>query len=82
MLMVFTSFVTNLILALILDFIPHVNIFSGLLVSLLLYAGFVLPISLNQDAFIGRTNWKLFLIEYGVYLILFLISGLILSLWR
>ncbi|TXT61688.1 MAG: hypothetical protein BAJALOKI1v1_1110010 [Promethearchaeota archaeon] len=48
----------------------------------LLYIGFVVPIGINQALFTGRTNIKLFFIEYGYYLVGFLISGIIISLWQ
>jgi len=80
--MIFTALATNFILAYILELTDTTNIIMGLLITVLLYAGFVLPIAINQALFMARTNIKLFLIEYGYYLVGFLISGTIISLWQ
>jgi len=79
--MVPTSFVTNLILAWIFDVLGNPGLGLGLLISILVYCGFIIPIAINQNLFLDRVNIKLFLIEYGVYLVSFLVSGFILSLW-
>lgn len=81
-LMIPTSFVTNLILALILEMLGNPGLLMGLIVSLLLYCGFVVCIAINQNLFMDRINIKLFLIEYLVYLVAFFVSGIILSLWQ
>ncbi|MBD3197612.1 MAG: DUF1761 family protein [Candidatus Lokiarchaeota archaeon] len=81
-LLVGTSFVTVLILAYLLELTATIDILKGLIISLLVYAGFVLMVGINQDVFNDRTNIKLFLIEYGVYLPCFVVSGLILTLWQ
>jgi hypothetical protein len=80
--MVFTALATNFILAYILELTETTEIIIGLFITIILYAGFVVPIAINQALFTGRTNIKLFFIEYGYYLIGFLISGTIISLWQ
>ncbi|TXT56142.1 MAG: conserved membrane protein of unknown function [Promethearchaeota archaeon] len=80
-LMIPTSLLTNFVIALLFDFLGNPDLLWGIVVVLLFYVGFVIPIAINQDLFNNRTNIKLFLIEYGDYLIAFLISGIILSLW-
>lgn len=80
-LMIPTSLATNFVIALIFDFLGNPDVLWGIILVLLFYIGFVIPIAINQDLFNNRTNVKLFLIEYGDYLVAFLISGIILSLW-
>jgi hypothetical protein len=57
------------------------DVASALLLNLILWIGFVGIIGINQNNFNDR-GIKLFLIEYGVYLVGFLVSGLILAVWR
>ena len=79
--MVFTSIITVLILEILLDLTGWNDVGSALLLSLLLWIGFVAMLSINQKIFNDR-GVKLFLIEYGAYLVAFLVSGLILALWQ
>ena len=75
------SFITVLVIDIIMILIGITEIGPALLLSLLLWLGFVGTIGINQTNFNGR-GLKLFLLEYGVYLICFLISGIILVSWR
>lgn len=79
--MIPTSLGINFILAYFFDLLGSPDLLFGITICILIYGGFVLPIGINQSAFAGRANIKLFLIEYGVYLIAFLVSGVIISLW-
>jgi hypothetical protein len=81
-LMIPTSLATNFVIALIFDFMGNPDLLFSLLLSLLFYAGFIIPIAINQNLFNDRTNIKLFFIEYGDYLVAFVVSGIILSLWQ
>jgi hypothetical protein len=56
------------------------DIGGALILNLLLWFGFVALIGINQNNFNDR-GLKLFLIEYGFYLVGFLLSGLILAVW-
>jgi hypothetical protein len=79
--MVFTSIITVLILEVLLDLTGWKDIGSALLLSLLVWLGFVGMTAINQNIFNDR-GVKLYLIEYGAYLVAFLVSGLILSIWQ
>lgn len=81
-LMIPTSLATNFIIAIIFDLMGNPGILFGLLLCLLFYLGFVVPIAINQNLFNDRTNITLFFIEYGDYLVAFIVSGIILSLWQ
>jgi hypothetical protein len=79
--MIPTSFITVLSIEIIIDLAGMNDIGSALLISLLLWFGFVGIIGINQNNFNDR-GIKLFLIEYLVYLVGFLIAGLILAVWQ
>ncbi|MBD3213692.1 MAG: DUF1761 family protein [Candidatus Lokiarchaeota archaeon] len=81
LLMIPTSLVMNFVLGYIFDLLSISDIIFELIIILLIFGGLILPIAINQSAFMGRTNFKLFLIEYGVYFVAFIASGLIISLW-
>jgi heme/copper-type cytochrome/quinol oxidase subunit 3 len=78
--MIPTSFITILFIEIMMDLTNMNDLPSALLLTLLLWIGFVGIIGINQTNFNDR-GLKLFLIEYGVYLVGFLISGLILAVW-
>ena len=78
--MVPTNFITILIIDITLILAGITEIGPALLLSLLLWLGFVATIGINQTNFNDR-GLKLFLLEYSVYLICFLISGIILVAW-
>jgi hypothetical protein len=78
--MIPTSFFTVLFIEIMMDLTGMDDIVGALLLNLLLWVGFVAIIGINQNNFNDR-GLKLFLIEYGVYLVNFLISGLILAVW-
>ncbi len=78
--MIPTSFITILLIEIMMDLTGMNDVVSALLLTLLLWIGFVGIIGINQNNFNDR-GIKLFLIEYGVYLVGFLISGLILAVW-
>ena len=79
--MVFTSIVSVLIIEVLIDLTGWNDIGSAVLLTLLLWIGFVAMVSINQNIFNDR-GVKLFFIEYGSYLVAFLISGIILALWQ
>lgn len=79
--MVFTSILTVLILEILLDLTGWNDVGSALLMGLLLWIGFVAMTAINQNIFNDR-GVKLYFIEYGAYLVAFLVSGLILALWQ
>ena len=79
--MVFTSFVSVLILEILMDLTGMNDIISSLLLSFLLWVGFVAMVAVNQNIFNDR-GIKLFLIEYGAYLVAFLIAGILLAVWQ
>ena len=79
--MVFTSIITVLIFEVLLDLTGWKDLGSALVLSLLLWIAFVAMVSINQNIFNDR-GVKLFLIEYIAYLVAFLVSGLILSIWQ
>jgi hypothetical protein len=79
--MVFTSFVSVLILEILMDLTGMNDIFSSLLLSFLVWVGFVAMVAVNQNIFNDR-GIKLFFIEYGAYLVAFLIAGILLAVWQ
>jgi hypothetical protein len=79
--MIPTSFITVLIIEIMMDLTGMNDIASALLLNLILWIGFIGIIGINQTNFNDR-GLKLFLIEYGVYLVAFLIAGLILAVWQ
>ncbi|MFX0004209.1 MAG: DUF1761 domain-containing protein [Candidatus Hodarchaeota archaeon] len=79
--MIPTSFITVLIIEILMDLTGMNDVASALLLNLLLWIGFVGIIGINQNNFNDR-GIKLFLIEYVVYLVGFLIAGLILAVWQ
>ena len=78
--MIPTSFITVLMIEVIMDFTTMNDMASTLVISILLWVGFVATIGINQNNFNDR-GVKLFLLEYGFYLIGFIIAGLILAVW-
>jgi len=79
--MIPTSFITVLMIEVIIDLTNMNDIVSALIISILLWVGFVATIGINQNNFNDR-GVKLFLLEYGFYLIGFIIAGLILAVWQ
>jgi hypothetical protein len=79
--MVLTSFVSVLILEILMDLTGMNDIISSLLLSFLVWVGFVAMVAVNQNIFNDR-GIKLFLIEYGAYLVAFLIAGILLAVWQ
>jgi len=79
--MIPTSFVTVLMIEVIIDLTGMNDILSALIISILLWVGLVATIGINQNNFNDR-GVKLFLLEYGFYLIGFIIAGLILAVWQ
>lgn len=78
--MIPTSFIIVLVIDIIMIMAGITDILSAVLISLLLWFGFLATIGINQTNFNDR-GLKLFLIEYVVYLVCFLISGIILVVW-
>ncbi|TXT63614.1 MAG: membrane protein of unknown function [Promethearchaeota archaeon] len=81
LLMIPTSLIINFALGYFFDLLLLPDIIFKLIIILVIFGGLILPIAINQSAFMGRTNFKLFLIEYGVYFVAFIASGLIIALW-
>ncbi len=79
--MIPTSFITVLFIAIMMELTGMNDIVSALLINLLLWIGFVATIAINQTNFNDR-GLKLFLLEYSFYLVGFIIAGLILTVWR
>jgi hypothetical protein len=79
--MVCTSFVSVLILEILMDLTGMNDIVSVLLLSLLVWIGFIAMVAVNQNIFNDR-GVKLFFIEYGSYLVALLVSGIILAIWQ
>ena len=79
--MIPTSIVTILILAIILKLTNTTTILGAVIISIILWIGFVFTIGFNQSNFNDRTSIILFLIEYGFYLIGFLLASIILIIW-
>ena len=79
--MIPTSIITILILAIIINLTNTTTILGALLISIILWIGFVFTIGFNQSNFNDRTSIILYLIEYGFYLIGFLLAGIILIIW-
>jgi len=79
--MIPTSFITVLMIEVIMDLTNMNDIVSALIISILLWVGFVATIAINQNNFNDR-GVKLFLLEYGFYLIGFIFAGLILAVWQ
>lgn len=79
--MVFTSIISVLTIEVLMDLTGWNDIGSAVLLTLLLWTGFVAMVSINQNIFNDR-GVKLFFIEYGAYLVAFLISGIILAVWQ
>ncbi len=78
--MIPTSFLTVLVIDIIMIMAGITDILSAVLINLLLWVGFLATIGINQTNFNDR-GLNLFLIEYVVYLVCFLISGIILVVW-
>ncbi|MFW9874341.1 MAG: DUF1761 domain-containing protein [Candidatus Thorarchaeota archaeon] len=76
--MIPSSFITVFIIDVIMILAGSTEIGPALLLSLLLWVGFIGIIGINQTNFNDR-GLKLFLIEYIPYLVCFLITGIILT---
>ena len=79
--MVFTSFISVLILEILMDLTGMNDIISALLLSFLIWIGFIAMVAVNQNIFNDR-GVKLFFIEYGAYLVALLVAGIILAVWQ
>ena len=79
--MIPTSFITVLIIDVVMILAGITEIGPAFLLNLLLWIGFVATIGLNQNNFNDR-GIKLFLLEYLFYLIGFLVAGSILVIWK
>ena len=79
--MVFTSFVSVLILEILLDLTGMNDIGSAILLSFLVWLAFIAMVAINQNIFNDR-GVKLFFIEYGAYLVALVVAGIILAIWQ
>lgn len=83
------SFLLSLLMALVLAiFTNHVDasiqamsLVLGLLVALLIWVGFVGPATFQNNMYSGLSR-KLFAIDYGYVLVVLLIQGAIIGVWR
>ena len=78
--MIPTSFFTVLFMEMMINLTGMNNIVSALILSIIIWIGFVATIAINQNNFNDR-GVKLFLIEYGFYLVGFIIAAIILVLF-
>ena len=78
--MIPTSFFTVLFMEMMIDLTGMNDIASALILSILIWIGFVATISINQNNFNDR-GVKLFFLEYGFYLVGFIIVAIILALF-
>lgn len=79
--MILTSFISVLILEILMDLTSMNDMLSAPLLSLLVWIGFVAMVAINQNIFNDR-GVKLFFIEYGAYLIALVVAGIILAVWQ
>lgn len=79
--MIPSSFITVLIIDIVMILAGATDLSPSILLNLLLWVGFVGIIGINQSNFNDR-ELKLFLIEYFPYLVCFLIAGIILAVWK
>lgn len=79
--MIPSSFITVLIIDIVMILAGATDLGPSILLNLLLWVGFVGIIGINQSNFNDR-GLKLFLIEYIPYLVCFLIAGIILAVWK
>ena len=77
--MIPTSFVTVLFIEIMIDLTGMNDIASALILSILIWVGFVATIAINQNNFNDR-GVKLFIVEYSFYLIGFMVTALLLTL--
>ena len=78
--MIPTSFFTVLFMEMMINLTGMNSIVSALILSIIIWIGFVATIAINQNNFNDR-GVKLFLIEYGFYLVGFIIAAIILVLF-
>jgi hypothetical protein len=78
--MIPTSFFTVLFMEMMINLTGMNNIVSALILSIIIWIGFVATIAINQNNFNDR-GVKLFLIEYGFYLVGFIIAAIMLVLF-
>lgn len=79
--MIPTSMITVLILAILIDLTSVSDITGGILLALIVWGGFIATIGLNQSNFNDRTNMFLYVIEYGFYLVGLILGVIILIIW-
>ena len=75
------AFVATFFLALLLEIIGTYNVFTGILVALIVGIGFVLTIGI-YDVLYENKNIKAHLIDAGYHIVALIIAGLILGLWQ
>lgn len=80
--MIPTSFITVILLNLILYMANLTDIRGVFIISTILWCGFVATIGINQNNFNDRTKIALFFIEYAFYYVGFLVAGTILVLFN
>jgi len=77
----FANTIAIVVLALILEFIGSYDLFTALLVALLIGVGFIFPTDL-YDVIFEDKNIIAFLIDIGYHITGIVIAGLILGLWK
>ena len=80
--MIPTSIITILILAIMIDFTLTTDILGALILSILIWVGFIGTIGINQSNFNDRTSLTLFFIEYAFYLVGLVVGSAILVVWQ
>ena len=78
--MIPTSFFTVLFMEMMINLTGMNSIVSALILSIIIWIGFVATIAINQNNFNDR-GVKLFFLEYGFYLVGFIIVAIILALF-
>jgi hypothetical protein len=78
---VILSILMPLFLAILLEFIGNYDILEGLLISFIIWIGFVITFELYSVLYTGR-NFKVYLIDIFYHLSGLLIAGIILGLWK
>ncbi|MDQ3098641.1 MAG: DUF1761 domain-containing protein [bacterium] len=77
----FASIVTAYILAKFIGFAQAKTAMDGLQIGLWAWIGFTATSTITTNAFSGN-SWKLWVINYGYFLVTFSLMGMILALWQ
>jgi len=75
------SIIMPMFFAILLELVDNYNIITGILISLIIWVGFVAPFELYAVFYVGK-SFKTYLIDIFYHLAGLLIAGIILSLWQ